>query len=268
MDDDAPAEVDTSPPDTATGTDIRAVRRVAQILALFSPTQPQLSAAAIATRLKLNRTTAYRYCMSLAAAQLLERLDNGEFTPGGILLQLGTFAASRRDVLSVAPRYMRALCSGTAATSVLSLWGSAGPVVSAVAEDPERDVIVTVRVGTHLTMTTAQARIFYAYHPDQLYIERLLANLPTDERQQLSAAIDDVRQTGYAAVINPRGIAIIAVPVFDSSGICATLALLSTRDVLSTDVNSNELRALRKTAGELTNELGGTHPPLQANPRT
>jgi len=33
-------------------------------------------------------------------------------------------------------------------------------VVSAVAEDTHRDVVVTVRVGTHLAVDTAQALVF------------------------------------------------------------------------------------------------------------
>jgi len=242
------------------GTDIRAVSRVAQVLGLFAPTQPQLSAAAVATQLHLNRTTAYRYCMSLAAAQILDRLDNGEFTPGRILLQLGAFALGRRDVLTVAPRHLRALSRTTRAAAVLSLWGSTGPVVSAVAEDTHRDVVVTVRVGTHLAVDTAQALVFYAFHPDQLYMERLLANLPDHQRRELFASVEEVRRTGYATAVNARGIAVLAAPIFDSSGLCAALALLATRDVLSTEAGSAELRTLCATAAELTEEVGGSSP--------
>ena len=255
--------------DAGSGTDIRAVGRVAQILGLFSPTQPQLSATSVATRLNLNRTTAYRYCMSLAAAQILQRLDNGEFTPGPVLLQLGAFALGRRDVLTVAPHHMRALSTATAATAVLSLWGATGPVVSAVTDNTQRDIVVTVRVGTHLAMDTAQARIFYAYHPDQLYIERLLANLPHHEHQQLTTHIQHTRTHGYTTTTNTRGITILAAPVFDNAGLTAALALLSTRDVLSTDPHSTELHALRHSAQDITHELGGTLPgPARTRPTT
>jgi len=251
-------------PDVGAATDIRAVGRVAQILGLFSPTQPQLSASAVAVRLNLNRTTAYRYCMSLTAAQILQRLDSGEFAPGPVLLQLGAFALGRRDVLALAPAHMRALSVATGATAVLSLWGATGPVVSAVADNTQRDIVVTVRVGTHLAMDTAQARVFYAYHPDQLYIERLLANLPHHEHRQLITAIEHARAQGYATVTNARGIAILAAPIFDNAGLAAALALLSTRDVLSTDPHSAELRALRRTAGDITRELGGSAPEFSA----
>ncbi len=99
----------SEPPDNFVPTaDIRAVSRAAQVLNLFTPAQPEISATAVAQQLAMNRTTAYRYCMSLATAQLLERLDNGHFAPGRILLQLGAFALGRRQVLDAAPRHMRA----------------------------------------------------------------------------------------------------------------------------------------------------------------
>jgi DNA-binding IclR family transcriptional regulator len=240
--------------------DIRAVSRAAQILNLFSPTQPEIGVTSVAQQLSMNRTTAYRYCMSLAAAQLLERLDNGQFAPGKMLLQLGAFALGRRDILTAAPRHMHALSVATGATAVLSVWGSAGPVVAAVAEDPQHNERVTVWIGTHLTMDAAQTRVFYAFHPDQLYIQRLLANLPSADHDRLSAATHDVRQNGYASAVNPRGIAILAVPIFDHAGMCAALALISTRDALSTDANSSELNALKRTAAELSDEMGGTEP--------
>lgn len=246
--------------ETGAGTDIRAVNRVAQILGLFRPTQPKLTPAAVAAQLSLNRTTAYRYCMSLAAANLLERTESGEFTPGAILLELGAFALSRRDVLAIAPRHMKTLSASTGATAVLSLWGATGPVVSAVEEETQRDVIVTVRVGTHLSMETAQASVFLAYHPDQLYIERLQANLPDRDRDRLSARAAATRAAGHAANVNSRGIAILAAPIFDAQGLCAALAVMSTREVLSVEPSSGELRALRAAAAEITAELGGTAP--------
>lgn len=243
--------------ESGNSTDIRAVSRAAQILGLFSPTQPQLTTTFVATRLKMNRTTAYRYCMSLVTAKLLERTDGSEFVPGPILLQLGAFALGRRDILGIAPPHMRALSATADATAVLSLWGSTGPIVSAVEEDTRRNVLVTVRLGTHLHMTTAQARLFHAFHPDQLLMGRLLANLPEPEHEQLVTQIAEARAAGYAVQLSKRGITIVAAPVFDDRGMCAALALLATRDVLSTNRDSAQVSALIDTARELTREMGG-----------
>src|SRR6478736_3895692 len=109
-------------------SDIQAVTRAAQILQLFGPNRPQLTAAEAADLLNLNRSTVYRYCNSLVAAGLLERGHAiGSFIPGGLLLQLGAFAMSQRKVLDLAPAVMRDLSFGAHMTAVLSLWGSGGP---------------------------------------------------------------------------------------------------------------------------------------------
>ncbi len=115
-------------------------------------------------------------------------------------------------------------------------------------------------------MDAAQTRIFYAFHPDQLYIQRVLANLPAAEQAQLNAAVEVVRKTGYASGVDPRGIAIIAAPVFDNTGLSAALALISTRDALSIDADSRERRVLSRTADELSTELGGVNPLSTATP--
>ena len=246
----------------ASATDIRAVSRAAQVLNLFGPNQPEITTAVVAQQLSMNRTTAYRYCMSLTAAQLLERLDDGRFGPGKILLQLGAFALGRRDILRVAHQHMRALAEATSATAVLSLWGASGPIVSAIAEDPHLIAHVTVRVGAHLSMEAAQTHVFYAFHPDQIYIQRLFANLPPTDHARITEAIHEVRLAGHATTITPRGIAIIAAPIFDPSGLCAALALISTRDAMSVDANSTELRALKRTTLELTTAMGGVVLPI------
>jgi len=46
----------------ANGAEIQAVDRVAQILRLFGPERPRVTAAEAAEVLHLNRTTTYRYC--------------------------------------------------------------------------------------------------------------------------------------------------------------------------------------------------------------
>jgi DNA-binding IclR family transcriptional regulator len=262
-----PASDDAEADDTisgGSGTDIRAVSRVAQVLELFSPAQPILTPAAVAERLRLNRTTAYRYCISMAGAKLLKRLEDGSFVPGPIVAQLAPFVMSSHEILARAQPHLRQLSSATFMTAVLSLWGATGPVVSAVAESHMEDAVVTVRVGTHLGIDASQARVFYAFYPDQLYISRLLANLPPSQREHIVQDVAQVRKRGYATHTSSRGISIVAAPVFDQSGLCASMAIVSTKDMLSLGSDSTELRALLGEAETLTTEMGGRLPDREA----
>jgi DNA-binding IclR family transcriptional regulator len=253
----------TRSPDAERGdqADIQAVSRVSQILSLFDPATPLVTANMVAERLDLNRTTAYRYCTSLVAAGLLERNAEGGYVPGGLLLQLGAFAIGHRRVVNLAPRHMRALSRATQTSVVLSLWGLTGPVVSRVEEDTSTIVLVSVRVGSHLPMDTAQSKIFLAYHADQLSMERLMANLPAQTRNELRAEVEHVRAVGHCSAMSTPGVVAVAAPVFDEYGICATLAIVGPDNTLSMSDDAPELRVVVDTARALTQELGGHYRP-------
>ncbi|MFJ7213338.1 IclR family transcriptional regulator [Amycolatopsis sp. NPDC098790] len=250
-----------SPDARADQADIQAVSRVSQILSLFEPATPEVTAAEVAERLGLNRTTAYRYCTSLVAAGLLERSNDGGYVPGGLLLQLGAFAIGHRRVVNLAPRHMQALSRATQTSVVLSLWGLTGPVVSRVEENASTIVIVSVRVGSHLPLDTAQSKVFLAYHADQLSMERLIGNLSGTARDELRADVDRVREVGHCSAMSTPGIVAVAAPVFDEYGICATMAIVGPDNTLSMGDDTPELRVVVDTARELTLELGGHYRP-------
>jgi DNA-binding IclR family transcriptional regulator len=258
--------VSTSRSDPTDGTaepaEIQAVSRAAQILALFGPDTPELTAAEAAERLGLNRSTAYRYCTSLVAAGLLERgLGAGGFVPGGLLLQLGAFALGRRKVMDLATPYLRELSSGTHLTAVLSLWGSAGAVVSRVEEDPARTALVTVRVGTQLPLDAAQAKVFLAFLRDQLTVNRLLGNLPDVQRANLTTELEHVRATGHVAGVTADGIVAVAAPVLDEHGICATIAVIGTERAFGPSGDTTATAAtVVGIARELSKEMGAEYP--------
>jgi DNA-binding IclR family transcriptional regulator len=241
--------------------EIQSVSRAAQILRLFGPETPEITAAEAAERLGLNRTTAYRYCTSLVAAGLLDRgVDAGSFVPGGLLLQVGAFALGRRKVVDLAPPFLRALSARTHLTAVLSLWGSSGPVVTRVEEDSTRAALVTVRVGTQLDIDTAQAKVFLAYHRDQLSVGRLLSNLPATQREQIEGELDQVRARGRVAATDSAGIVAVAAPVLDEHGICAAVAAVGTDRTVSAADGSSTVRAVVETARALSKEMGAEHP--------
>ncbi|HEX3789736.1 MAG TPA: helix-turn-helix domain-containing protein [Pseudonocardiaceae bacterium] len=247
--------------------DIQAVSRVSQILSLFDPATPEVTAGQVAERLGLNRTTAYRYCTSLVAAGLLERTADGGYVPGGLLLQLGAFAIGHRRVVNLAPRHMQALSRATQTSVVLSLWGLTGPVVSRVEENVSTIVVVSVRVGSHLPLDTAQSKVFLAYHADQLSMERLIANLSGPALDELRSGIDRVRAVGHCSAMSTPGVVAVAAPVFDEYGICATLAIVGPDNTLSMSDDAPELRVVVDTARELTRELGGRYRPDELDQR-
>lgn len=250
----------TVPPRTAGEPEIQAVARTSQILGLYSPTSTELSAIDVASQLGLNRTTAHRYLTSMAAAGLLIPGNRSStFSVGPAILQLGAAALGQQRVIALAPRYLRELSGIAQVTAVLSLWGTSGPVVSLVEEDPAHGTIVTVRAGTLLGVRSSQALVFMAFLPDRLYVERLLAGLSGSEADESRARMDLIRQSGYdRPPPNARGVGVVSAPVFDADSVCATIAVVGTDRMFESTSDSRVVQGIKETAASLTGELGGT----------
>jgi DNA-binding IclR family transcriptional regulator len=245
----------------ARASDIQAVDRVGAILGLFSNEQAELTVPAIALQAGLNRTTAHRYVTSLLTAGLLIRGEQpAAFAPGPLALQLGTFALGRRTVIDLAERHLQTLSDSHRMSAVLGLWGVSGPVVTAVREDRGGPVLITVPVGTQLSLDTAQSVLFLAHMPDQLLARRLYASLPADGQRHVGEMIEQARSEGLIARTFEDGICSIAAPVFGVDGISATIALIHTAAMLPPDTRSLPATRLREAAAELSSELGGEVP--------
>ncbi|WP_448811015.1 IclR family transcriptional regulator [Agromyces bauzanensis] len=240
-----------------TSFDIQSVSRVGQILGLYGPQTTELTAAEVADRLGLNRTTAYRYCASLVAAGILDRgRRRGSFVLGGLMLQLGIQALGRRRVVDLAPPYLRELSSAVGLTAVLSLWGAGVPVVALVQEDAARAVMVTVRPGTRLDTSSAQIRVFLAHLTDHQVVESVLASLPPAERAEMEAAIYTVRRSGSCFATLPDGFYSVAAPVFDDDGIAATIAVLGADQLADPASRAAVIARVADTAAALSDQLG------------
>jgi DNA-binding IclR family transcriptional regulator len=242
----------------ASGSEIQAVDRVGQICSLFGPHTTELTAADVAERLGLNRTTAYRYCASMVSAGILERGPRrSTFVLGGLMLQLGIHALSRRRVTEIAPPHLAELSAAVRMTAVLSLWGARGPIVTLVEEDRTRSAVVTVRAGTQLDATAAQTRVFLAHLTDARAFDWTAAGSTTAQRAELEAAVYTARRSGYCIASQSGGVFTAAAPVFDEYGIAATVGLLGADPQADLTPDSPIIRALLRTTTVLSNELRG-----------
>lgn len=236
--------------------DIQAVQRVGQLLALFTVNRPRLTVAEAASLVGMNRSTVSRYFGSLVLAGVLERSreEQAAYEPGPLLLQLGAVAQGQRRVLDLAPGHMRRLSRETGLTVVLSLWGSAGPVVSSVSEIGTNPILITVRVGTTLDMDSAQGHLFLHFSKDHEAISKYWESLDPVKRRRVEADVAGAGALGLARALAPMGgLAILAAPVFDDHDVAATVAVVGVEPG-DTDIAT----ALRRAAFRITAELGGT----------
>lgn len=235
--------------------DIQVVSRVAHILRQLEPGQRRLRIGSLAAELGLSRSTLHRYLTSMANADLLDRVGEGEYAPGPLLVQLATMAMGSLPVVDEAGPAMRRLRDAVEETIVLSVWGGMGPVVTRV-ETPDKLIQVMVRVGSSLPIDAAQTHVFMAYLHDRRIVDRLLALVP-DRRPALEDAIATAAADGIVIMSRlVEGLRTVAVPLLDRRGITASLAVVGTVAAIPEDPHSGVARALVDAGRSLSAQLG------------
>lgn len=241
-----------------TGSDIQVVGRCGEIFRLLSPARTSLRAGDLEAELGMQRSTAHRYLSSLAGVGFLERIDDGTYVPGPLLVQVGTIALDSRRVIDVADPYLRRLASEVHETTVLSLWGGLGPIVARVVEDMEKVIHIQVRIGTTLAADSAQGKIFLAFLDDRMTVSRALTHLPAPLARDLEDEFSQIRALALAVSTGiASGVRTIAAPVLDRRNrITATMGVVGTMNSVPEDLSSGLAQALAQAAHGLSQQLG------------
>jgi DNA-binding IclR family transcriptional regulator len=244
-------------PTLGRGSAIQVVDRLAAILELFAAHGRELRVKEVAATLGLQRSTTHRYLASLTRAGFLRTDDGGLYSLGPLLIQLGAAAVAGSDVVNLAESYLDQLSEEVQETVVLSLWTGHCPVVVRVREPLNKLVQLHIRLGALLPLDSAQGHVFLAFHPDPVFVRRLLLPFPDSQRRELERGIEDVQRT--KVWINSRvaeGIRAVAVPVFDHELIAGTMAVVGTLASIPSDIESGLVQALKSTAQRLSENLG------------
>jgi DNA-binding IclR family transcriptional regulator len=216
----------------------QSIARAARLLDLFTPDQSELSLSDMAAQLGVSRATAHRYASALRAAGLLRMTATG-YSLGPRIIELASTAVAGLRVVTLAGPCLARLVTEVNETAVLSVWDGEAPIVVRVDDNTNRLVRITVRPGSRLGHDTAQSKIFRAFPP---IAERELAG---------------VRDEGIAfSASSVEGVGALACPVTQVDEIVATIALVGTLTNMESAVTSTVGEALRRTADDLSKQLG------------
>ena len=241
----------------ADGSDIQSVVRAADIVRLLTNGVSSISVAEASQALGLQRTTMHRYMTTLLHVGFLQReKSSGRYALGPLAHQVFTAVLRERQILSIAPPRMQAIADQAATSTALCLWGGSGALVAHMAYPASSDMSVRVPIGLRIDPDGAQTLMFLAFDDDNPHARDILDTVPQSDRKRLDVVLARARADHFIQVDDRAGIRIIAVPIFDSRGICATLAMLSTVNRLAPGPLSLAAVALRHTAVQLSAELG------------
>jgi DNA-binding IclR family transcriptional regulator len=214
------------------------VERAGLILACFSEAEPHLTLAALAAKLQVNPSTAYRYIASLQHAGLLERDPRqGGYRLGLRVVELAGIALNQIEVRKHALDELDRLRDETGLMSNLGVLID-GDVLH-LAQSPTKDVprMYTVIGRRAVAHCTALGKVLLAHRPweDVRQIIRLHGWRPYTPHSiqsidRLKTELAETRARGYGIDRNERrvGAACVAVPIRDRSGhVVAALSVSS-----------------------------------------
>jgi DNA-binding IclR family transcriptional regulator len=240
--------------------------RALDILLMFTDEQPVISGNAVADRLGVARSTAYRYLQSLVGNRFLEEAPGGGFRLGLRILEIARLARRSYGLSEVALPAMTALSEAVRETVLLTR--RVGDLVVCVdrAEAGGQPVRISYEVGSTLPINAgASALVLLAWSPvDET--RRLLA--ATDLRRFTNATLTEVdaimdrlaqiRQAGYSvtrAELDPDVLG-IAAPIRDQQDrVVAAVSIAALASRVSPQAETEYVDRVAATARQISQKL-------------
>lgn len=200
----------------------QSVRRAIDVLFCFDAAAPSLSAAEVAQRLGMNRTTAWRYLQTLASTGLVRDLGEGRFGLGARTVSLAeAYTRQWGELEAVAGAALVRLRDEVEETAALHLrQGSSRVVVRQV--ESHHELHRTYRdLGQPISLLTgAPSRAILAALPDEERRTFLDAHAEGASRRELDRVLSEVQERGYASTHGSRvaGVSSVAAAIRDPSG--------------------------------------------------
>lgn len=202
---------------------LQSVVRAVEVLFAFTAEQPSLRAVDVASRLGLNRTTAWRYLQTLATTGLVRDLGEGRFGLGSRTVSLAeAYTAQWGDLSAAAGAALFRLRDAVGETSALHLRQGWSRIVVRQVEARHELHRIYRDLGVPLPLLHgAPSLAILAALPrseQTAYLDGELDRGP--EREALEADLTSIGQRGWAVSQESRvpGVASVAASLIDSSG--------------------------------------------------
>lgn len=201
------------------------------ILRCFAERGGPLTLTTVAAQTAMPAGKVHRYLRAfVASGMIVQHAATRAYDLGPLAFSLGIAALCRYDVVHAASVRLTEFCAVSGESGSLLVWGAGGPTVIR-AENSRQDIVVVLRVGGIVRLTTSSAgRVFAAFLPDD-FIAPLVAaecaapNAPRAQptSRQFAAIRAAVRATGFSPVVEGPidGVSAISAPLFGPDGHCA-----------------------------------------------
>ena len=238
--------------------------RTIRLLLLYDEGQAVLSAAEVAAKLGMSRSTTYRYLQSLRDAGLLEEDPSG-FRLGPRIFHLARIARKGLGLSEVAAPVMRRLVKETGETVLLTR-RSGNRVVCLEREESSRNLRLSYERGHVLPVHAGASALVLLAWLDDAELDQALGSEPlerftdntTTDPQALRSRLGEIRRRGYVVTYGERdpGVVGVSAPVFGRSDqVIAGLSVVMPQQRLDAGRLEETVRLVRSFAGEISTNL-------------
>jgi DNA-binding IclR family transcriptional regulator len=246
---------------------VQVIDRIFQILDLLSQAKDELGASELAQRLDLHKSTVHRLMAAMERHRFVEKnRENAKYKLGWRLFELGTVAASRLDLDSVARPHLAALVKKTHETAHLGIMRQ-GVLISLVSVEADRSLRLPATVGRRSPLyCTSQGKVILAFSDPATAAEiiRTLDFKPFTRNTITKAArlqdeLARIRKIGYA-IDNEEleeDLRCIGAPVFNHTGeVIAALSIAGPAYRVASGHLPPLIEAVQHAARQLSTALG------------
>jgi IclR family acetate operon transcriptional repressor len=245
------------------GSSLATLRKGIDLLFLFSEAEPSLSLQEIAARLKLPKSTSYRFVNTLREAGLLvQELRSRRYSLGPRLLGLQPAILRPVDLRTAALPFLRDLVEQSGETAHLTERRGKAAVITEVVESPHVLRMAPRRGESWPLHAGALSRAILAFLPpreiDQILragsLRRYTPNTPTTPAAA-RRVLAEVRRKGYAVSLQEvtLGACGISAPILGSDGwALGSLGISGPMQRLNAERREELSGPVREAAGKLS----------------
>jgi len=250
---------------------VNSVLKACRIMEAFTPAQPGLTLAEIATAAELTRPTAHRLLGTLEVAGWVIRTPVNRYS---LSLKAFTVGAAARDVANLrtlARPILEDLAKLTGDAAYLFLPHEGMAMCAERVEGPHPVRVQNVAVGDRVPLWSGAAPAALLAHRPDLYQQVVEDHdFPSAQGPRVEERLTEARATGV--LVSPddimMGVTAIGAPVFDGTGTAvAALSVTSLSDRMSDRVEDT-CRHVAAAAHRLSSQLGYSARPAPSHEDT
>ncbi|MEO1232935.1 MAG: IclR family transcriptional regulator [Myxococcota bacterium] len=252
---------------------LSSVQNALRVLRALSDEDPGLGVTELASHLGLAKSTCHRLLKTLATDGFVRQLEDGRYTLGLALWELGSRVVGRLELREVAHPLLENLRNETGETVHLALLDGAD-VVYIDRFESQSTLTLFRRIGFRAPAhVTSSGKAILAFSPPEV-VERVLeAGLrrvgpgSITSKKKLLSVLETIRAEGSVVSVeeSEAGVASVGAPLFDHRGsVTGSISVAGPTQRLSEGKLPSLKRQVRMTAQEISRGLGYPTPAVRA----